>query len=61
MGLRTYLPMLVFIVTRICKYTARYDSQIRHHLTEGQLPAYNALRTACDAFVAIMGTFEVGD
>lgn len=61
MGIRTYLPMLIYIVTRICKYTARYDVQIRHHLTEPQLNAYNVLRTACDAFVAIVEPAPLDD
>lgn len=53
MGLRTYIPMLWAIVRSICVYTGRYDAQIRHHLdTPLKIAAYDALRAACDTFVA---------
>lgn len=53
MGLRTYIPALIFTVRTICVYTARYDAQIRHHLAQGiATDAYNGLRVACDAFMA---------
>lgn len=54
MGLRTYIPQLVAIVRVVCLYTSRYDAKIRANLPEGTETAYNALRTACDAFYALM-------
>lgn len=51
--MKTFIPTLIFIVMRICRYTTRYDVQLRKNLPEAALPAYDALRTACDGFIAI--------
>ena len=53
MSIRTYLPKLIAITKLICVYTARYDQQIRENLPEGAIPAYDALRAACDVFLAV--------
>jgi len=61
MPFRTYIPALLFIVGRLCVYTARYDSQIRANLSPGAIGAYNALRAACDVFVSLVPQPPQGD
>ena len=51
---RTWLPQLLYVIHLVCVYTARWDGQIREHLPPTAVPAYEALKTACDAFEAIL-------
>lgn len=61
MSARTYIPQIIKIVHTVCVYCVRYDAQIRAHLPEGTETAYNALRTACTAFLDAVGTLPIGD
>lgn len=54
MSSRTWLPTLAHIAHLLCVYTARWDAQIRGHLTGDALTAYDALKVACDAFEALI-------
>lgn len=54
MAQRTYLPTMVQIVSKLCVYTSRYDKTIREFLEPEAIPAYEALRVACDAFLAVV-------
>jgi hypothetical protein len=61
MGARTYIPTLLKILERVCKFVARYQSQIAEHLTEPQKVLLNNVTTACNAFVAAYGVLDIGD
>lgn len=52
--MKTFIPTLLFILHRLCRYMTRYDSQLRKNIPTAALPAYDAVRTACDAFLAVM-------
>lgn len=51
---RTYLPTLYAIIKRVCEYTVRYDRAIREHLPEDAIPAYEAFKAACEAFLPLI-------
>jgi hypothetical protein len=48
---RTYLTNLVSIVRKLCTYIDRYGPFIESQLADGALTAFQALRTACTAFM----------
>lgn len=61
MGARTYLPTLLKILERVCKFVARYQSQINEHLTAPQQGYLANIVTACNVFVAAVGVLDIGD
>jgi hypothetical protein len=62
MPLRTYIPALVFILERACRYITRYQTQINSHLTtDAQRTALGVVLTACQAFMALLVPEEIGD
>lgn len=50
---RTYLPKLLQILLEVCEYTTKYDQVIRRTLPPEALPAYDAFKDACSAFLAV--------
>jgi len=54
MATRTWIPALYDTLHLVCVYTARWDAQIRVHLPSDAIPAYEALKVACDVFEAIL-------
>ena len=61
MAARTYIPTLLRILERVCKFIARYQSQINEHLTAPQQALLNNVTTACNVFVAAIGVLPIGD
>lgn len=61
MGARTYLPTLLKILERVCKFVARYQSQINEHLTAPQVALLANVVTACNVFTAAIGVLPIGD
>lgn len=61
MAARTYLPTLLKILERVCKFVARYQSQINQHLTSPQQVMLANVVTACNVFVAAIGVLDIGD
>jgi hypothetical protein len=61
MGARTYLPTLIRILERVCKFVARYQSQINEHLTAPQQVLLGNVITACNIFIAALGILDIGD
>lgn len=51
-----YIPTLIGIVDRFCKYNARYQVTIRNNLPDGMKAPYEALLVACDVFMAAVAT-----
>lgn len=49
---RTYLSQLVALVYTLCKYITKHRALISSQLADGSLTAFQALATACDAFMA---------
>lgn len=58
---RTYIPTLLKILERVCKFVARYQSQINEHLTTPQQTLLQNVVTACNVFVAAYGALPIGD
>lgn len=56
-GWLRYIPTMIGIVDRFCKYNARYQQQIRRNLPAQLHPAYDSLLVACDAFMAAVAAF----
>jgi len=48
---RTYLTGLVMVVQKLCTYINKYGPFIESQLADGTLTAFQALRTACTAFM----------
>lgn len=61
MAARTYIPTLLKILERVCKFVARYQSQINEHLTAPQQALLGNVVTACNVFVAAYGALDIGD
>lgn len=61
MGARTYIPTLLYLLEKVCKFVARYQSQIASHLSAPQIVLLSNVVTACNAFVAAYGTLPIGD
>lgn len=55
MARRTYIPGLFAVVKAVCLYINRWDSKIRANLDENIEPLYDALKSACDAFLEAFG------
>lgn len=55
MSARTYIPQLIRIVRVVCVYCVRYDVQIRAHLPEGAVSAFNSMVAACSALLTAIG------
>lgn len=53
-GFRTYIPGIILLVKGACRFMDRYDAQLRENIPAPQLPIYEALHDACDAFEAII-------
>lgn len=47
-----FIPTLIAIVDRFCKYNARYQVQIRRNLPDALKEPYDAMMVACDVFMA---------
>jgi hypothetical protein len=62
-GIRTYIPGIIALVKLACRFMDRYDAQLRENIPEAQLPIYEALHDACDAFEAIIPLIQpaIGD
>lgn len=58
---RTYIPTLLKILERVCKFVARYQSQINEHLSSPQQALLQNVVTACNVFVAAYGALPIGD
>ena len=61
MAARTYIPTLLKILERVCKFVARYQSQINQHLSAPQQAQLQTVVTACNVFVAAVGVLDIGD
>lgn len=61
MAQRTYIPQLLKFLERVCKFVARYQSQINSHLTAPQQALLGNVVTACNVFVAAYGALPIGD
>lgn len=61
MAARTYIPTLLKILERVCKFIARYQTQLNGHLTEPQQALLQNVVTACNIFVAAYGALPIGD
>jgi hypothetical protein len=61
MAARTYIPTLLKILERVCKFVARYQTQIDAHLTDSQSALLQNVVTACNVFVAAYGALPIGD
>lgn len=58
MGARTYIPGLILLVKHACRFMDRYDAKIRAGLPSEQIVLYDSVKTACDAFEAIIPLIE---
>lgn len=55
MGLRTYLPKLLFLLRLVCKYIRRYEDAIRDNLpSDAARTALSAVIVACEAMEVIL-------
>lgn len=54
MSSRTWLPALARLGHLLCLYMTRWDVQIREHLPPEAIAPYEALKTACEVFEAII-------
>jgi len=54
MGARTYVPQLLAILQRVCKYIVRYNTQIKAHIPEDARPLLDNIVTACNAFTDLV-------
>jgi len=52
--MKTYLPTLLFILNKVCKYILRYNVQIKANLPSNAAPAVDAVVTACQVLGAIV-------
>lgn len=59
MAARTYIPTLLRVLERVCKFVARYQSQINAHLTSPQQALLQNVVTACNIFVAAYGALPI--
>lgn len=53
MATKTYIPTLVFILQRACRYIGKYRSVIIEFLPEGGAAALDAIVLACEVFLAL--------
>lgn len=51
MATKTFIPTLIRIVWRLCLYITRYGKTIKLSLTPEQGLLFDALHTACQAFL----------
>lgn len=58
---KTYLPTLLRILERVCKYIIQYRTQIISHLPEGGAAALDGVITACNVLTALIGVIPIGD
>lgn len=58
---RTYLPTLLYWMDKLCAFMQKYETQIKSHLTDPQISAFNTLLVACQAFRAIYPSLPQGD
>lgn len=61
MGARTYVPQLLAILQRICKYIVRYNVQIKAHIPDAAKPKLDAIVDACNDFTELIPPLEIGD
>ena len=61
MGSRTYIPQLIDIVYRVCKYATRYRSQILENLPPAAVDPFNALADTCQDLLDAIGVLPIGD
>lgn len=55
MGLKTYLPKLLFIARLLCNYIRKYEDKIRTNLgTDANRAKLDALLLACDALEVVL-------
>lgn len=59
MSARTYIPMLLVIANRFCRYVQKYQNQMNHHLTEEQKDLLDAATSACVALTESIGVLPV--
>jgi hypothetical protein len=58
MAQRTYVPQIVYILNRACKYIQKYSDQLKKYLTNTQYSLLQAVLAACVAFTDSIETVE---
>jgi hypothetical protein len=61
MAFRTYIPALLFIMNKLCRYIQKYQSQLNGNLTAPQKVLLEALLAACIALTDSIGELPVED
>lgn len=61
MAARTYLPGLKKVLEAGCKFIQRYRTQILETLGEENAAALDAVITACNVVIALIGVLPIGD
>lgn len=61
MARRTYVPQIVYLLNRVCKYIARYSDQLQKYLTNPQYSLLQAVVAACVAFTDAYEAPEIGE
>jgi hypothetical protein len=59
MAVRTYLPTLLYLVDRICKFINDHRSVIRANLSGQALSTFDSMAAACLAFRTAYGAIPV--
>lgn len=56
MALRTYLPLLRTILSRLCAYIADHEAKIKDNVGEENVDKVDAVVTACEILTAVLDT-----
>lgn len=56
---RTYIPTLIYLLRRICKYIVKYGPVLNAHLTETQRGYLDEIMAACTALTDDLGELPV--
>ena len=59
MASRNYIPTLLFIMNKLCRYIQRYQMQLNENLDTGQQTLLNNLLNACIALTDDIGPLPI--
>lgn len=57
MASRTYIPLLLDLLYRVCQYITRHRARILEVIGSQHADKLDAIMTACDAFVTVARPF----
>lgn len=61
MAIKTFIPALLFILNRLCRYGQRYNEQLSARLTPPQKQLLENALAACVALTNSIGALPRGD